>query len=123
MDVKQVAATIGAAVPIVFCRQVAGKGGVMISPSASEARFENSVTNEVTAYYLLVVSEGFIDAIPVRDVFSGPCRHGTHTQTFNRRAGTWIPENVIVQRSGYTLPECPQTCGSIGRYPGITTVS
>lgn len=123
MDVEQVAAVIGASVPIVFCRQVAGRGGVMISPPASEARFENSVTNQVTAYYLLVVSEGIIDSIPVRDVFSGPCRHGSHTQTFNRRAGTWIPENVIVQRSGYTLPECPQTCGSIGQYPGITTVS
>lgn len=123
MDVKQVAANIGDPVPIVFCRQVAGAGGVMISPPASEARFENSATNQVTAYYLLVVSEGFIDRIPVRDVFSGACRHGSHTQTYNRRAGTWIPENVIVQRSGYTLPECPQNCGSIGRYPNITTVS
>ena len=122
MDVAQVAANIGDPVPLVFCSQDAGYGGVMVSPAATEARFENSVTNEVTAYYVLVVSEGQLDSIPVQDVFSGPCRHGTHTQTYNRRAGTWIPENVIVQRSGYTLPECPQTCGSIGSYPDITTV-
>jgi hypothetical protein len=123
MDVAQQAATIGASVPIVFCRQIAGRGGVMISPPASEARFENSLTNQVTAYYLLVVSEGFVDPIAVKDVFSGACRHGSHTQTFDRRAGTWIPENAIVLRSGYTLPECPQSCGSIGSYPNITTVS
>ena len=123
MDVGQVAANIGDPVPLVFCSQVAGSGGVMVSPAATEARFENSATNQVTAYYLLVVSEGQIDSIPVKDVFSGPCRHGSHTQTYNRRAGTWIPENVIVQRSGYTLPECPQVCGSIGSYPNISTVS
>ncbi|MEI8251267.1 MAG: hypothetical protein WCF98_08885 [Synechococcus sp. ELA057] len=123
MDIAQVSANLGDSVPLVFCLQDAGYGGVMVSPAAAEARFENSATNQVTAYYLLIVSEGQLDSIPVRDVFSGPCRHGTHTQTYNRRAGTWIPENVIVQRSGYTLPDCPQTCGSIGSYPDITTVS
>ena len=123
MDIAQVAANIGNPVPLIFCSQDAGSGGVMVSPTATEARFENSLTNQVTAYYLLVLSEGQLDPIPVQDVFSGPCRHGTHTQTYNRRAGTWIPENVIVQRSGYALPACPQTCGSIGSYPNITTVS
>ena len=123
MDVAQQAAEPGGVVPIVFCHRELGSGGIMISPPASEARFENSATNQVTAYYLLVVSEGLIDAIPVRDVFSGSCRHGSHTQTYNRRAGTWIPKNEIVQRSGYELPQCPQICGSIGRYPNITTVS
>ena len=123
MDIAQVSANLGDSVPLVFCLQDAGYGGVMVSPAAAEARFENSVTNQVTAYYLLVVSEGQLDSIPVQDVFSGPCRHGTHTQTYNRRAGTWIPENVIVQRSGYSLPDCPTFCGSIGSYPDITTVS
>ena len=123
LDVAQKAASLGDVVPIVFCRQVGGVGGVLLSPSATEARFENSVTNQVTAYYLLVLGEGLMDSIPVRDVFSGGCRHGSHTQTFNRRAGNWIPENAIVQRSGYTLPNCPQNCGSIGSYPGISTLS
>jgi hypothetical protein len=123
MDVAQVAANIGNPVPLVFCLQVAGSGGVMVSPAATEARFENSVTNQVTAYYVLVVSEGKLDSIPVKDVFSGSCRHGSHTQTYNRRAGTWIPGNAIVQRTGYPLPECPQKCGSIGSYPDITTLS
>lgn len=123
LDVAQKAASLGDVVPIVFCRQVAGVGGVLISPSATEARFQNSATNQVTAFYLLVLGEGLMDSIPVRDVFSGGCRHGSHTQTFNRRAGDWIPENAIVQRSGYTLPNCPQNCGSIGSYPGISTLS
>jgi hypothetical protein len=123
MDVAQVAASVGAPVPLVFGLRLLASGGVMVAPPATEARFENSVTNQVTAYYLLVVSEGLIDSIPVKDVFSGPCRHGSHTQTYNRRAGTWIPENVIVQRVGYSLPECPQVCGSIGSYTNISTVS
>ena len=49
MDVKQAAANIGDPVPLVFCLQVAGSGGVMVSPAAAEARFENSATNQVTA--------------------------------------------------------------------------
>jgi hypothetical protein len=107
LDVAQKAASLGDVVPIVFCRQVAGVGGVLISPSATEARFVNSATNQVTAFYLLVLGEGLMDSIPVRDVFSGGCRHGSHTQTFNRRAGDWIPENAIVQRSGLHAAKLP----------------
>ena len=123
LDVPQVAANLGTVVPIIFCRQTAGFGGIMVSPPATEARFENDVNNQITASYVLVLSEGRISPIPVKDVFSGGCRHGSHTQTYNRRAGTWIPGNFIVQRAGYTLPQCPQQCGSIGAYPNITTLS
>jgi hypothetical protein len=123
LDTQQRAVELGEPVPIVFARRRNDKGGVLISPGATEARFENDTSNAVTAYYHLVLSEGQIDSIPVKDVFQRACRVGSHTQTYNRRAGTWEPGNFIVQRSGYDLPECPYYCGSVGSYPDISTLS
>lgn len=123
LDVPQRSATIGEPVPVVFCRWTGTTGGVLINPPATEARFENSVTNAVTAYYHLVLSDGRIGNIEVRDVFQGQCRVGSFSQTYGRRAGTWTPENVIVARSGYTMPEASYYCGSIGNYAGISTLS
>lgn len=104
LDSKQRAAAIGEPVPIVFCRrdETAGTGGVLISPSATEARFSNDASNAVTASYHLVLSEGRIGSIQVRDVFQRSCRVGSFSQTYDRRAGTWTPGNFIVDRS--TLP-------------------
>jgi len=123
LDVPQRAAELGEPVPIVFCRRRNSKGGVLISPGATEARFENDATNNVTAYYHLVLSEGQVDSIPVKDVFQRSCRVGSHSQTYNRRAGTWTPGNAIVVRAGYTMPECPYYCGSVGAYTGMSTLS
>lgn len=123
LDVPQRAASIGEPLPIVFCQRVGDRGGVLLSPAATEARFENSLTNEVTASWHLVLCEGRIDSIPVMDVFHGPCRVGTHTQTYDRRAGDWLPGNFIVPRAGYGVPEAPRICGSVGAYPGASTLS
>lgn len=123
LDTPQRAIAIGDTVPIVFARRRDSKGGILISPGATEARFENNATNDVTAYYHLVLSEGEIDAIPVKDVFQRSCRVGTHNQTYSRRAGTWTPGNFIVARAGYDMPECPYYCGTVGAYPGMTTLS
>jgi hypothetical protein len=123
LDTMQRSIVIGEPVPIAFCRRRGGYGGILISPGATEARFENDETNAVTAYYLLVLSEGQLPGIEVRDVFQGPCRVGSHSQTYSRRAGTWKPSNVIVEREGFTKPEASFYCGSIGSYPGMTTVS
>lgn len=125
LDSQQRAATIGEPVPIVFCRRndAAGTGGVLISPAATEARFENDTSNAVTAFYHLVLSEGQIGSIQVRDVFQRSCRVGSYTQTYGRRAGTWTPGNYIVTRAGYTTPVCPYYCGSVGTYTGMTTLS
>ncbi|MFZ9950814.1 MAG: hypothetical protein ACO3FA_00840 [Vulcanococcus sp.] len=114
---------LGEPVPIVFARRRDGAGGVLISPGASEARFENDGANQVTASYHLVLSEGQIDSVQVRDVFGGPCRVGSFSQTYNRRAGTWTPENVIVARPGYELPIASYYCGTVGAYPDISTLS
>lgn len=123
LDTKQRAVEIGEPVPIVFCRRRNDAGGVLISPGATECRFQNDSNNAVTAYYHLVLSEGRISSIEVKDVFQGPCRVGSHSQTYNRRAGTWTPENAIVERQGYTKPEASYYCGSVGNYPDMSTLS
>ena len=64
LDVAQRAYTIGDMVPVVFGRRIGNVGGVLISPGATEARFENNASNEVTASYHLVLSEGVLDGNP-----------------------------------------------------------
>lgn len=123
LDVSQRGAVIGEVIPIVFARRVSGVGGVLISPAATEARFQNSVTNEVTGFYHLVLGEGPMDSLQVRDVFQRSCRVGSFSQTYNKRAGTFIPGNFIVARSGYTTPECPSYCGTGGTYTGLSTLA
>lgn len=123
LDSPQRFIQIGEPVPIVFARFRNSKGGILISPGASEARFENDASNNVTAYYHLPLSEGQIDSIPVKDVFQQACRVGDHTQTYDRRAGTWTPGNYITQQVGYDLPAAPYFCGSVGLYPNISTLS
>lgn len=123
LDTQQRAAVIGEPVPIVFCRRVGDYGGVLISPAATEARFSNDASNAVTASYHLVLSEGRIGSIQVRDVFQRSCRVGSHSQTYDRRAGTWEPGNYVTAQAGYTMPECPYYCGTVGLYSGMSTLS
>lgn len=124
LDSAQRSITIGEPVPIVWGRRRDdGTGGVLISPGAAECRFTNSVTNEVTAYYRLVLSEGELDGIQVRDVFQRSCRVGSFSQAFELRAGTWSPGNAIVERVGLPKPEASYYCGTGGSYEGLTTAS
>jgi hypothetical protein len=123
LDVQQQAHAIGEPVPIVFGRRRNGAGGVFISPKATECRFSNDTANAVTAWYHLILSEGRIGALQVRDVFQRQCRVGSFRQTYNRRAGNWLPGNAIVVRAGYDKPEATYFCGTVGNYPGISTLS
>ena len=120
LDVPQRAAVIGEPIPIVFCRRVSGTGGVLISPPATEARFEDDASSNITASYHLVLSEGQIDSIQVRDVFQRSCRVGSYTQTYNRRAGTFVPGNFIDNTPGL---EAPYYCGTSGTYQGLSTMA
>ena len=121
LDSKQRAVTIGEVVPIVFCRRIDETGGMLISPPATEARFEDAdPSGDVTAYYHLVLSEGQIDPIQVRDVFQRACRVGSYTQTFNRRAGTFVPGNFINNSPNL---EAPYYCGTGGTYAGLSTMA
>ena len=129
----------GEPIPIVFCRRRAlngvQTGGAMIAPKASEGSFSNNVvankiktggtwtdvavTEEIYVKLLLVVSQGQIGAIQIRDMFYGNCRRGTYNQGHDARAGSWSPGNtiddyieaVIAPDSGgfYPLPASPIT--------------
>jgi len=110
-------AKIGGSVPIVFCRRRNNNGGVFVSPKATEARYENDVTivtvsetydssgtvlaqsvraqEHVDIKLCLVISEGDMSPIKLNDMFFGECKRGTYAQTYDRRAGTWVPGNFI----------------------------
>lgn len=120
LDVAQRGAVIGEPIPIVFCRRVGGVGGVLISPPATEARFEDDASSNITASYHLVLSEGQIDSVQVRDVFQRSCRVGGFTQTYNRRAGTFLPGNFIDNTPNL---EAPYYCGTSGTYEGLSTMA
>lgn len=120
LDTQQRAGVIGEVIPIVFCRRIGDIGGVLISPPATEARFEDAANGDVTASYHLVLSEGRIDSIQVRDVFQRTCRVGSFTQTYNRRAGTFVPGNFIDNSPDL---EVPIYCGSGGSYAGMSTMA
>ena len=120
LDQKQRSAVIGEPIPIVFCRRTGGTGGVLISPPATEARFEDDASSNITASYHLVLSEGQIDSIQVRDVFQGACRVGSFTQTYDRRAGTFVAGNFIDNTPNL---EAPTYCGTSGTYDGLSTMA
>jgi hypothetical protein len=120
---RQQAAVIGQAVPIVFARRVGDRGGVMTTPPATDARYENDASNELTANYHLILGDGPMGSVQVRDVYQCTCRIGSFTQTYNRRAGDWDPGNFLVERVGYTLQNVPDYCGSKGTCEGLSTMS
>jgi hypothetical protein len=127
LNQKQAAAVLGAPLPIVFCRRVTSgsitSGGVLISPPATECRFENDTSNTLTAYYRLLLSEGRLAGVQIRDVFQVSCRVGTHAQAYNGPAGSWTAGNAMVDRAGYTEQECPTICGGGGNYLDISSLS
>lgn len=124
LDTPQRAITIGETVPIVFCRRVNDEGGVFVSPGATEGRYENDgTTNELTVNLHLVLSEGDMDQLQLRDVYQRACRVGTWKQTYDRRAGTWDPGNYITEVAGTKFWNCPYYCGTQGTYDNMTTLS
>lgn len=120
LDRKQAGAVIGEPIPIVFCRRVNGVGGVLVSPGATEARFEDFPSGDVASSYHLVLSEGQIDSLQVRDVFQRSCRVGSFSQTYGRRAGTFLPGNFITFTPNL---EAPTYCGTSGTYEGLSTMA
>ena len=120
LDQKQRSAVIGEPIPIVFCRRTGGAGGVLLNPPATEARFEDDASSNITASYHLILSEGQIDSIQVRDVFQRSCRVGTFTQTYDRRAGTFVAGNFIDNTPNL---EAPIYCGTSGTYDGLSTMA
>lgn len=114
----------GSPLPLVFTRRENGVGGCLVSPPASEVRFENDTSNALTVSWHLVVSEGPIDPIQASDVFQCACRVGSASQAFSKRAGAWLPGNEIIDRGGSYPPwETPRLCGSPATYEDLHTLS
>lgn len=120
----QRAIVIGDPVPIVFCRRRNGVGGVFVSPGATEGRYENNdSTNVLTVNLQIVLSEGDMPQLEERDLYQRNCRVGTWAQTYNRRAGTFLPGNFIVAVATRPFWSCPVYCGTSGTYADMTTLS
>lgn len=120
----QRAIVIGDPVPIVFCRRRNGVGGVFVSPGATEGRYENNAsTNVLTVNLQIVLSEGDMPQMEERDLYQRNCRVGTWAQTYNRRAGTFLPGNFIVAVANRPFWPCPVYCGTSGTYADMTTLS
>lgn len=119
LEKKQEALKTGEPIPILFGRFRNGSGGVMVQPKATEAYFSNSIIENTFSTdggstffgspierlelkYLLVLGEGNMSQMQVRDLFYGTCRRGTYNQKYNGRAGTWNPGNNIDNYHTYT---------------------
>jgi len=124
LDTEQVAAILGEPVPIVFGRRLDGIGGIFVSPKATEAGYSNNgITNGLTVNLELVLSEGEVPLLQIRDVFQRACRVGTWAQAYDARAGSWNPGNTVTVVAGKTPWNCPVYCGTSGSYDNITTLS
>ena len=101
----QRAAELGDPIPVVWARWRNGAGGVLLSPPATEVRYETPGPGLIAASYHLLLGEGPMSPIEVRDVFSGAIRTGSFNQSYNRRAGAWLPGNYVTDIS---VPEIAQ---------------
>ena len=119
LRVPQRAMVIGESIPVVFGRRRGTVGGVLVFPPATEARFENSSTT-ITSRYHMVLGEGQMGSVQVRDARNGEARIGTFSQNYNKRAGSWSPGNVTTAQS-YSAT-FPTYTGGGGNYSGITTI-
>lgn len=116
-------ASLGDPIPVVWARWRDGAGGVLLSPPATEVRYEDDIYGNINCSYHLLLGEGPISPIEVRDVFSGTVRAGTFNQSYNRRAGTWLPGNSLTNITDPEVAKLTQYCGSIGTYPDCSTLS
>jgi hypothetical protein len=124
LDTDQRAVVLGEPVPIVFGRRLNDIGGVFVSPAATEGRFQNNAsTNVLTVRLQLVLSEGNIPPLQLRDVFQRACRVGTWKQSYNARTEDWTPGNFIVPVADTQFWNAPFYCGTGGTYANMTTLS
>jgi hypothetical protein len=124
LDADQRDVVLGEPVPIVFGRRLNNVGGVFVSPAATEGRFQNNAsTNVLTVRLQLVLSEGNIPPLQLRDVFQRACRVGTWKQSYNARTEDWEPGNFIVAVAGTEFWDAPVYCGTGGTYANMTTLS
>jgi hypothetical protein len=125
----QAAVKIGEPIPIVFCRRrtidSTDQGGAFIAPKATEGYFSNQSSNTTLEYkYRLVLSQGDLTQVIVKDVYQKSCRKGTSlSQVYDGRAGDWSPDNDITVLSSGETWATPSYVGTGGSYADMTTFS
>jgi hypothetical protein len=77
----------------------------------------------LTVRLQLVLSEGNIPPLQLRDVFQRACRVGTWKQSYNARTEDWTPGNFIVPVADTQFWNAPFYCGTGGTYANMTTLS
>lgn len=136
VEKPQEALQTGEPIPIIFCRRTtANKGGVLVQPKMTEGFFSNplfenktndgggvvyKVNQRLRVKYLLVLGEGNIAQMQVRDLFYGNDRRGTFNQKYNGRAGSWNPGNEI--DSHFTTVVTPDANG-VYDVSGVSSLS
>ena len=110
VNTPQQALKTGEPIPIIFCRRRNSNGGVLVQPKTTEGFFANPIVEQVVndgssttvnvfstiqIKLLLVLCEGELPLIEIRDLFYGGNRRGTYNQKYNGRAGTWTAGNSI----------------------------
>lgn len=123
VEQPQQALKIGEPIPLIFTRRRNNNGGVMVQPKMTEAYFANPIDEEVVASgsstfrffrqtveikYLLILSEGCLPQLRVKDIFHGNCRRGSFNQVCNGRAGTWTAGNDIDEHFDYVATKNAQ---------------
>lgn len=123
VEQPQQALKIGEPIPLIFTRRRNSNGGVMVQPKMTEAFFANPIIEEevssgsstfrffrqtVQVKYLLILSEGCMPQLRVKDLFHGNCRRGSFNQVCNGRAGTWTPGNDIDEHFDYVATKNAQ---------------
>ncbi len=102
LDVAMSAVTLGAGVPIVFCREVDGVGGCWVSPQCVQFGFQTTTANDdVEINYMLVVGQGEYPTIAEADVYYGVALFNTLTdysieQTYETLPGNVLTENYLL---------------------------
>lgn len=125
VEKPQQALKTGEPIPIIFCRRTtANKGGVLVQPKMTEGNFSNPIIEEtytsnnftstfveamqvLRVKYRLVLSDGELEQLQVRDMFYGNARRGTWNQKYNGSAGSWDPGNTINQHFDYVVQPSP----------------
>jgi hypothetical protein len=120
LDVPQESMIVGEPIPVIWGRRRGNVGGVLVFPKATEARFENTSTT-VTSRYHMVLGEGLLPDVQVRDVRLGECRIGSFSQNYDKRAGSWTPGNFATAQTTYTVATFTNYTGGGGNYSGLST--
>ncbi len=124
LDVQMSTVTLGAGVPVVFCREVDGVGGCWVSPQCVQFGFQTTTANQdVEINYTLGVGQGEYPAIPEADIYYGGELFNTLTDYSIEQTYESLPSNVLTTNdliNGTRTDRFPAATGSGGSMKDLT---